>query len=171
MVDVRFDAGFDVLLCLPVSLVLLDSDINTYCSRRGGRIDLESAEHGVVEVSGVFGGARTSDGCGGIVPALLVLLGIPTEEASEGRNDDGEVADGQGDTGLEGANDGLPNAGEANDEDGVGEGGDGGGQGTGEDGDQSETDGGGHSNVSENPEGGDNQENVRKGFGWRKRGM
>lgn len=168
MVDICLVAGLNVLLCLPVSLVLLNSNINTYSSRRGRRIDLESTEHGVVEVSCVFGGARSSDSCGAIVLALLVLLWIAAEETSESRNDNGEVADSQGDTSLESTNNSLPHAGESNDEDGVGESSDGGGDGTGENGDQPETNGGGDTNVSENPEGSNDQENVRKGFGWRR---
>ena len=169
MINIIFAAGFDVLLGFPISLVLLDSDINTYSSRRGRRIDLESAEHGVVKVSSVFGAAGSSDGCAGIVLALFVLLWIAAEEASEGGNDNGEVADGQGDPGLEGTDNGLPNAGESDDEDGVGEGSDGSGDGTSENGDQAETNRGGYTNVSEDPEGSDNQENIRKGFSWRRR--
>ena len=170
MVDIRFCAGFDVLLGFPVSLVLLNSNINTYSSRRGRRIDLERAEHGVVKVPSVFGAATSSDGRGAIVPALLVLLGIASEETSEGRNDNGEVADGQGNAGLEGTNNSLPNAGESNDEDSVSEGDDGSGNGAGENRDQAESDRSGDPNVSENPEGGNDQEDVRKGSGWRRRG-
>ena len=95
MVDVFAAAGLNILLCLPVSLVLFDSDINTYSSRRGRGINLEGAEHSVIEVAGVLGRSSSSDGCSGIVLALvLVFLGITTEETSDGGNDDGEVAHG-----------------------------------------------------------------------------
>ena len=122
-------AGLDVLLCFPVSLVLLDSDINTYSSRRGRRVDLESAEHSIVEVASVLGASASPDSCSGVILALiLVLLGITAQETSDRGNDDREVAHGQGHTGLERADDSLPNTGEAKDQDGVGEGGDGGSQ-------------------------------------------
>jgi len=75
MVDVITATGLNVLLCFPVSLVLLDGDIDTY-SRRGGGVNLESAEHGIVEVSGILGAPASSDGGSGIIPALLVLLGV-----------------------------------------------------------------------------------------------
>ena len=160
MVDIRFCAGFDVLFCFPVSLVLLNSNINTYSSRRGRRIDLERAEHSVVKVPSVFGATASSDSRGGVIPALLVLLGIASEETSEGGNDNGEVADGQGNAGLEGTNNSLPNTGESNDEDSVGEGGDSSDNGAGEDRYQAESDRSGDPNVSENPVGGNDQEDV-----------
>lgn len=85
-------AGLDVLLCFPVSLVLLDSDINTYSSRRCRGVNLEGAEHGIVEVASVLGSPSSSDSCGGIILALiLVLLGITAEETSDSGNDDREV--------------------------------------------------------------------------------
>lgn len=159
-------AGLDVLLCFPVSLVLLDSDINTYSSRRGGGINLESAEHGVIEVASVLGSSRSSDSCGGIILALiLVFLGVAAEETSDGRNDDREVADSQSDASLEGTDDGLPYTRESDDQDGVSEGSKGGGQRTSEDGDQTESDGRGDADVPENPERSDDQEEVREGLG------
>jgi len=133
MVDVVPATGLNVLLCFPVSLVLLDSDIDTYSSRRGGGVNLKSAKHGIVEVSSVLGASASSNGCGGVIPALLVLLCVATKEAGDSGDDDGKVADGQTDTGLEGTKDGLPNTGDTNNQDGVGEGDDGGDNGAGED--------------------------------------
>ena len=80
MVDIFFTAtGLNVLLRFPVSLILLDSNVNTYSTRRGRGIDPESAEHGVVEVTGILGTSTSSDGCVSIVLALiLVFLGIAT---------------------------------------------------------------------------------------------
>src|ERR1700753_3121876 len=66
-------AGLDVLLCFPVSLVLLDSDINTYSSRRGRRVDLESAEHSIVEVASVLGASASPDSCSGVILALILV--------------------------------------------------------------------------------------------------
>ena len=129
MVNIISVTSLNVLLCFPVSLVLLDSNINTYSSRRGRGINLEGTEHGIVEVASVLGSSSSSDSCGGIILALiLVLLGITAQETSDRGNDDREVAHGQGHTGLERADDSLPNTGEAKDQDGVGEGGDGGSQ-------------------------------------------
>ena len=129
MVKIIPVTGLDVLLCFPVSPVLLDSDINAYSSRRGGGINLEGTEHGIVEATMVLGSSSPSDSCDGIILALiLVLLGITAQETSDRGNDDREVAHGQGHTGLERADDSLPNTGEAKDQDGVGEGGDGGSQ-------------------------------------------
>ena len=166
MVDIFSVTGLNILLCFPVSLVLLDSDINTYSSRRGRRINPESAEHGIVDVTGILGSTGSSDGCSSIVLALILeLIKVAAEETGEGRNDDRKVAHGQGNASLKGTDNSLPNAREANDEDGMSEGSDGGGQGAGENRDQTESDGRGDTNVSEDPEGGDNQENVREGFG------
>ena len=79
MVNVVPASGLNVLLCFPVSLVLLDSDIDTYSSRRGGGVNLKSAKHGIVEVSSILGAPTSSNGCGGVIPALLVLLGVAAE--------------------------------------------------------------------------------------------
>ena len=54
MVNIILAAGLNILLCFPVCLVLLDSDVNTYNSRRGGGVNLESAEHGVIEIASVL---------------------------------------------------------------------------------------------------------------------
>ena len=165
MVDIFPATGLDVLLCFPVSLILLDSDINTYSTRRGRGIDPESTEHGVVEVAGILGSSSSSDTRGGIVLAfILVFLSIAAENTSDSRNNDGKIAHGQGDTGLKGAEDSLPSAGKANDQDGVDETNNGGGQRAGEDGNQTEADGGGDANISENPEWSNDQQNVREGF-------
>jgi len=168
MVDIIAATGFDVLLRFPVSLILLDSDINTYSARRGHGIDLESTEHGVVEIAGILGGSGSSDSYVGIVLALIVYLSIATEETSDSRDDDGKVTHGQGNTSLKGANGSLPSAGNANEQDGVGEGSDGGGHRAGEDRNQTEADGGGNANISENPKWSNDQEDIREGPGWRR---
>jgi len=161
MIDIVPATGLDILLCFPVSLILLDSDIDTYSTRRGGGVNSESTEHSVVEVVGIPGSSSSSDSYGGIVLALvLVFLSIAAQEASDSGDDDGKITHGQCDTGLKGADNSLPSAGEANDQDGVGEGGDGGGEGAGEDGDQTEADGGGDADISKNPEWGNDQEKV-----------
>ena len=129
MVKIIPVTGLDVLLCFPVSPVLLDSDINAYSSRRGGGINLEGTEHGIVEVTMVLGSSSSSDSCGGIILAfILVLLGITAEETSDGGNDYREVAHGQCNTSLQGADGSLQETGGANDQDSVGEGSDGGSQ-------------------------------------------
>ena len=152
MVNILAAADLDILLCFPVSLVLFDSDINTYSSRRGRRINLESAEHGIVEVASVLRSTGSSNSCGGVILALiLVLLGIATKETSDGGNDDRKVADGQCNTSLEGTNGSLPRTGKSDDQDRVSEGSESGGQGTGEDGDQTETDSRSDTDVPENP--------------------
>lgn len=115
MVDIFAATGLNVLLRFPVSLVLLNSDIDTYSSRRGRGIDFESAEHGVVEVASVLGTSTSPDGCGGVVPALLILLSVTAEETSNGRDNDGKVAHGQGDIGLEGTTNSLPSTGNTKD--------------------------------------------------------
>ena len=154
VINILFAADLNIPLCVPFSLVLLDSDINTYSSRRGSRMDFEGAEHGVVEVTSVLGRTGSSDSCGGVIPALiLVFLGIAAEDASDGRNHNREVADGQCNAGIKGSNDSLPNTGDSDDQDGVSKGGKGGSQGTHEDRDQTETDGGGDADIPENPEG------------------
>ena len=165
MVDVVYVSGLNVLLGFPVSLVLLDSDIDTYGSRRGGGVNLESAKHGIVEVSSVLGASASSDGCSGIIPALLVLLGVATEQAGDGGDDDRKVAHRQSNTGLEGTKNGLPNTRDTNDQDGVDEADNGGGDGASEDRNQAEADGGGDANVPENPEGSNNQENIGESLG------
>ena len=123
MINIILAAGLDIPLCFPVSLVLLDSDIDTYSSRGGGRVNLECAEHGVVDVASVLGTTGTSNSCGGIILALiLIFLGITAKETSDCRDDDGEVADSQCNSSLEGTDDGLPNTRESDEQDGVSDG-------------------------------------------------
>ena len=165
MIDVFAAAGLNILLCLPVSLVLLDSDIDTYSSRRSGWVNLESAKHGIVGVASVLGTSASSNGRSGIIPALFVLLGIAAEQTSDSRDDDRKIAHGQCHSGLKGTDDGLPNTGDANDQDCMGEGGYGGGHGTGEDRNQTEANGGSNANISKNPKGCNDQEDVGESLG------
>jgi len=166
MVDVYTAAGLNIFFCFPVSLLLLDSDIDMHSSGRVRVIDLESAEHSVIQVTGVLECSSPSDGYDGIVLALVpVFLGIAAENMSDDRNNNGEVAYGQGDSGLERTNDSLPNARETKDQDGVGEGDKSGDQGASENGNQSEANSGSDADLPENPEGSDDQENVGEGLG------
>jgi len=160
MVDVSTAAGLNISLRFPVSLLLLDGDVDTYSPLRGGAINHESAEHSVIEVAGVLGCSSPSDGYKWMVLALVpVFVRIAAEKTSDDGNDDGEVAHGQGDSVLEGTNDGLPNAG-TKDQDGVGEGDKSGDQGTSKNGHQPEANSRTDVDLPENPEGSSDQDNI-----------
>ena len=157
MIDVFVVTELNVLLHLPASLILLNTDVDADSRRRDGMISLEGAEHSVVEVPGVPGRSGSFDGC---VVVLLVFFGNTAEQSGSCRDYNGKVAHAQGDASLEGTNDSLPNTGDTNDQDCVCQGGNGRDQRTGKDRNQAEADGGREANVSEDPERSNDQENV-----------